>query len=327
MAGRLSNNPVIITALVIIVGSVMVYKSISIKNDSEKTSSNRWQPPDINSLNHSEMANLIRYGKELIANTAVYFGPKGKVDAISNGMNCQNCHLNAGTKLYGSNFALVSSTYPRYRDRSGKIESIEFRINECMERSLNGKKLDSLSPEMKAMVAYLKWVGKDIKKGARPAGTGMDELPLLNRAASAANGHVVYLSKCKICHGANGQGAFAADSIGYSYPPLWGENSYNVSAGMYRITKLAYFVKNNMPYKAGESASQLTDEEAWDVAAYINSMQRPQKFFPYDWPNINTKPVDYPFGPYADSFTETQHKFGPFNEIKKAKEKTQKKSP
>ena len=191
MAGRLSNNPVIITALVIIVGSVMVYKSISIKNDSEKTSSNRWQPPDINSLNHSEMANLIRYGKELIANTAVYLGPKGKVAAISNGMNCQNCHLNAGTKLYGSNFALVASTYPRYRHRSGKIESIEFRINECMERSMNGKALDSFSNEMKAMVAYLKWVGKDIKKGSQPEGTGMNELPWLNRAANAATGHII----------------------------------------------------------------------------------------------------------------------------------------
>ena len=189
-----------------------------------------------------------------------------------------------------------------------------------MERSLNGKKLDSSSREMQAMVAYLKWVGKDIKKGTHPTGTGMDELPLLNRAANAANGQIIYTGKCKICHGANGEGVPSPDSVGYNYPPVWGENSYNVSAGLYRITRLAYFVKHNMPYKIAD-ATPLTDEEVWDVAAYVNSMKRPQKFFTYDWPDIKTKPVDYPFGPYADSFTETQHKFGPFTEIKKAREK------
>ncbi|TRZ75539.1 MAG: cytochrome C, partial [Chitinophagaceae bacterium] len=32
-----------------------------------------------------------------------------------------------------------------------------------------------------------------------------------------------------------------------------------------------------------------------------------------------TKPVDYPFGPYADTFSEQQHKFGPFEPIVLAK--------
>ena len=325
--GRFSNTPYIITVIAIITGSVMLYKPVAnIGHNKINTATGSWLPPDINELNTSDSASLIRYGRELIANTAAYIGPKGNVAAASNGMNCQNCHLNAGTKLYGSNFALVASTYPKYRHRSGKIESIEFRINECMERSLNGKPLDSLSREMKAMVAYLKWVGKNIKKGTRPAGTGMDELPWLNRAANPSSGRTIYLNKCKVCHGANGEGVLSIDSAGYTYPPLWGENSYNVSAGLYRITRLAYFVKHNMPYKTADAAP-LTDEEAWDVAAFINSMKRPQKFFKYDWPNINTKPVDYPFGPYADSFTEIQHKLGPFYEIKKATEKLEKKSP
>jgi thiosulfate dehydrogenase len=63
---------------------------------------------------------------------------------------------------------------------------------------------------------------------------------------------------------------------------------------------------------------KLTDEEAWDVAAYIASQPRPQKFFSYDWKDIFKKPFDHPFGPYADNFSEQQHKYGPFELIKKA---------
>jgi thiosulfate dehydrogenase len=233
MKGRFSNDLIIITVLAVITGSVMVCKSLpSGKKKDPVTISreNLWQAPDIKSLDHSETANLIRYGRALIANTAAYLGPRGSVAPLSNGMNCQNCHLNAGTKLYGSNFALVASTYPKYRNRSGRIESIEFRINECMERSMNGKKLDSISREMQAMVAYLKWVGKDVPKGSRPEGAGIKELPWLNRAVNAEKGQFIYMNKCKICHGANGEGQSAPDSIGYRYPPLWGADSYNVSA-------------------------------------------------------------------------------------------------
>jgi thiosulfate dehydrogenase len=59
----------------------------------------------------------------------------------------------------------------------------------------------------------------------------------------------------------------------------------------------------------------LTDEQAWDIAAYINSMPRPEKRFKNDWPDISKKPIDLPFGPYADHFTEEQHKYGPYKEI------------
>jgi hypothetical protein len=108
-------------------------------------------------------------------------------------------------------------------------------------------------------------------------------------------------------------------------PPLWGNNSYNVSAGMFRISRLASFVKYNMPYNIIQETPQLTDEEAWDVAAFINTQARPKKLFDYDWSNISAKPIDYPFGPYADNFSPLQHKLGPFEEIKKQKALTQKK--
>src|SRR5258705_6604594 len=128
-----------------------------------------WHAADINLLPHTPDAEMIRYGRELIVNTSTYFGPKGTIAALTNGMNCQNCHMWAGTKSLGNNFAAVAANYPRYRDRSGKVESIEFRINDCMERSLNGKAIDSMSKEMRAMVAYFKWIGKEVPAKTKPA--------------------------------------------------------------------------------------------------------------------------------------------------------------
>jgi len=189
-----------------------------------------------------------------------------------------------------------------------------------MQRSMNGVALDSLSLEMKAMVAYLEWVGKDVPKSIRPKGAGTQTLSFLKRAANAQNGKMVYINYCQRCHAENGEGVLNTDGTTYTYPPLWGNDSYNVSAGLYRLSNLAGFIKSNMPY--GEVTwknPRLSDEEAWDVAAYISSQQRPVKLFSYDWPNVSKKPVDYPFGPYADGFTEVQHKYGPFDPIKNAK--------
>ncbi|MFT3932370.1 MAG: c-type cytochrome [Chitinophagaceae bacterium] len=278
-----------------------------------------WQAPDINTLGNDSAAQLIRYGKDLIVNTAQYLGPKGSVAFISNGMNCQNCHIDAGAKPYGNCFAAVASIYPVYRPRSGIKESIEYRVNDCLQRSLNGQTIDSSSKEMRAIVAYLKWIGKDVPKGQKPAGAGMRELDVLERAADPIKGKVVYESQCSRCHGANGEGQLRFDNIGYAYPPLWGPHSYNTAAGLYRISRLAAYAKDNMPFGiASHESPQLSNEQAWDVAAFINSQPRPAKKFAQDWPDIRKKSFDYPFGPYADGYQEKQHKYGPFAVIKKA---------
>jgi thiosulfate dehydrogenase len=280
-----------------------------------------WQAPDINLVPQTPEGDLIRYGRELLVNTSKYFGPKGMISSITNGMNCQNCHVEAGTRAFGNSFAAVAANYPQWRNRSGRIESIEFRINDCMQRSLNGKEIDSLSKEMRAMVAYFKWIGKDVPQKTRPAGSGIVEIPFMQRAADLQQGKGIFENKCQRCHGNHGEGIMFPDSTGYIYPPLWGMNSYNVSAGLYRISRLAAFVKYNMPFDQTQLSPQLTDEEAWDVAAFISSQPRPEKRFAGDWPKPETKPEDYPFGPYTDGFSEQQHKYGPFIPIKEAKEK------
>ena len=115
----------------------------------------------------------------------------------------------------------------------------------------------------------------------------------------------------------NGEGELYPDSVEYNYPPLWGPHSFNVSAAMYRITKMAGFVMANMPFEKRDSSDDITNEDAWDVSAYILSQPRPQKFFNGDWPDNKTKPFDYPFGPFNDSFSALQHKYGPFGAMKK----------
>jgi thiosulfate dehydrogenase len=293
--------------------------SIPIPPDAPIAVNKAWQAPDIASLGNDTASQLILYGRDLIAHTAKYLGPEGSVKIISNGMNCQNCHADAGAKPYGNCFSAVAANYPMYRGRSGINESIEFRINDCLQRSLNGKTIDSLSKEMRAMVAYLKWLGKDVPKGTKPAGAGLQELDFIKRAADPTKGKIIYSSQCSRCHGANGEGQPLFNNTEYAYPPLWGKNSYNVSAGLYRISRLASYAKDNMPYGiATHEKPQLSDEEAWDVAAFINSQPRPEKKFAQDWPKISKKSVDYPFGPYTDGFTELQHKYGPYDPIKKA---------
>lgn len=283
------------------------------------SSSNLWSPPDLAALPKDEAGALIRYGRDLIVHTADFLGPKGSVRPMSNGMNCQNCHLDAGTKPFGNNYSAVASTYPKVRARSGQMESIEKRINDCFERSLNGSSLAEDSREMKAMVAYMKWLGTGVPAGDQPNGVGLVKLTYLERPASVENGRLLFAQKCVVCHGENGQGIGNKEGSAWIYPPLWGEKSYNTGAGLYRLSRFAGYIKANMPLGATFDNPQLTDEETWDIAAFVNSLPRPEKKFEADWPDISKKPIDHPFGPYADSFDEVQHKYGPFKPIEESR--------
>jgi thiosulfate dehydrogenase len=216
----------------------------------------------------------------------------------------------------------VFSTYPKFRARSGSEENIYKRVNDCIERSLNGSRtLDTNSREMQAIYAYMKWLGTNVPKGISPKGSGLAELAYLERPADPVNGEAIYIRSCQRCHGMNGEGLPVTDGSGYIYPPLWGDHSYTTAAGLFRLSRFAGFVRWNMPFDAPENTSYLTDEESWDVAAFVNSRPRPHKVIASDWPDIKGKPFDHPFGPYADPFTEEQHKFGPFVPIIEAKKK------
>ena len=308
---------------------IIVFRQPSNGSSKSTDSSQVYMAPDTN-FNHvwtapsdwrmmyldSSEKDLVQYGRELIAHTSEYLGPKGSVLQMSNGMNCQNCHLNAGTQPWGNNYFAVQSTYPKFRARSGTLENQIKRVNDCFQRRLNGKALDSTGREMRAILAYIKWLGNDVEKDKIPRGSGIFKLKGMKRACDPAKGLDVYVAKCQSCHQADGEGLLASDGKSYTFPPLWGKNSYNHGAGLFRISNFAGYVKYNMPQGTTYENPVLTDEEAWDVAAYVNSMPRPSKDLSMDWPKIAKKPFDHPFGPYVDPFSEEQHKFGPYKPIK-----------
>ncbi len=274
-----------------------------------------WKAPAESTIPNDEYGNMVRYGRELIKNTAKYFGPNGSVARISNGMNCQNCHLDAGTKTFGNNYSVFFASYPKKSARSGKMAEATERIADCFQRSLNGKVPDLSGKEVQAMLAYMKWLGSEQEKGKKAFGSGTEKLKYMDRAADPKKGGLVYLNKCQSCHGAHGEGIETEDKLAYVYPPLWGAHSYNDGAGMYRISNFAGFVKNNMPFGISYPDAQLSDEEAWDVAAFVNSQPRPHKEQKNDYPDRTKKPIDAPYGPYLDGLPELQHKYGPFQPI------------
>ncbi|MEZ4910262.1 MAG: hypothetical protein R2774_05320 [Saprospiraceae bacterium] len=112
-------------------------KTVTVREDKlpEVKQDDFWHPMQVESIQNADQKALVTYGKELIQNTSTYFGPKGSISSISNGMNCQNCHLNAGTAVFGNNYGSVASLYPKMRARSGSLETIPKRINDCFERS------------------------------------------------------------------------------------------------------------------------------------------------------------------------------------------------
>jgi thiosulfate dehydrogenase len=201
-----------------------------------------WVAPDSAAIPAGSAGNLIRYGQDLIVRTGYYYGPAGVVSRISNGMNCQNCHLDAGRRPWGNNFGGVRSSYPKFKERRGAVEDIAQRIADCFERSLNGIAPDTSSREVRAMIAYLEWIGTGVPKGKKPAGSGIAAISYLQRAADPAKGKQLYGLKCQTCHGPEGAGLKDKDGRAYIYPPLWGDYSYNTGASFYRLSRLAGFL-------------------------------------------------------------------------------------
>lgn len=269
----------------------------------------------------SQKGKLIYYGYQLIANTSYYLGPHGTVAKIANGLNCQNCHLEGGTRPFAYNFGKVFATYPKYRARNDQVQSLYDRINDCMHRSMNGPSLDTGSTEMKAMYAYIEWLDKDIPAHVVRGGTSVSPLPYMDTAANIQTGRQLFVAKCQSCHGKNGEGQINPAKTGYDSPPLWGPDSYNDGAGMFRLTKIAAFVMNNMPFGTDYHHPELTVQEAWNVGAYVNSQPRPHYDQSGDWQDLKQKPIDYPYGPYTDGYSETQHKYGPYQPIIAAAQK------
>lgn len=293
---------------------------------AEGASSAAWAPPLMKEVPQGEAGDLIRYGALLMTDTYAQLGAEVKEEKMrfsGNALNCTSCHLDSGAKQFGLPWMGVSQAYPQYRGREDKVQGLEERINGCFERSLNGKAMAVDGREMKAMVAYVNWLSKDLPKDVFGLGTPKYEGP--NRKADVKIGGEAYNRFCMSCHDDDGNGyqSMSAGASGsHVVPALWGANSYNNGAGMNRLLTTAAFIHSNMPLGTPWNRPAITNEDAYDIAAYLSSKERPQMIgLEKDYPKLDKKAVDCPYPPYADIFSQEQHQFGPFQAIKAAQQK------
>ena len=206
---------------------------------------------------------------------------------VGNSLRCASCHLKEGLQPNAMPWVGAYARFPQYRPRSGKVDLIEDRINDCFRRSMNGRALDPSGRDMRDIVSYFAFLSSGIPVGVEMEGQGLPKLQPLR--GDLTRGATVFVSTCTRCHGATGQGTALA-------PPLWGARSYNVGAGMARINTAASFIHSLMPI---DRAQQLTPQQAFDVATYINTRPRPN--FPpkvHDFPRGGKPPdADYHFLP------------------------------
>ena len=288
--------------------------------ESFKIDLTRWTTPDIITVGDDPFETLVKYGHALFAQTANEIGPMVSDRTkrfAGNNLACVNCHLQGGTRPYAMPLMGAWGQFPQYRAREGMVVTLEDRINGCMERSMNGHALPLESREMKAFSAYIRWLSTGVPDGAKLIGAGRLSVKEPARAADSGRGARVYAHLCAACHGPQGLGQRAQNGASYRFPPLWGPDSYNNGAGMSRLLTLAAYAMHNMPIGTTFGVPLLTDEDAYDVAAYIIGQKRPQKAdLEEDFPVRLQKPVDTPYGPYADGFTLAQHEYGPFGPIR-----------
>ena len=226
----------------------------------------------------------VRYGRQVLTQTQVFARAY-----VGNGLNCSSCHLEAGAKAYAAPWVGLWGMY-EYRARNAKVNTLQDRVNDCFERSMNGKALPLDSDEMRGILAYVWWLSREVPTGVDVRGRGFRRLRT-SRTPDPGRGQTLYAEKCSSCHGLDGHGRSGPNGE-YAFPALWGPKSFNIGAGMARVNTAAAFTKTNMPLGRDNT---LTDQEALDIAAYFTQQPRPD--FPAkirDWPK-GDKPKDVPY--------------------------------
>jgi thiosulfate dehydrogenase len=265
-----------------------------------------------------------RYGRDLIVHTAATIGPDASDPAkrfAGNGLECQSCHLEAGTKKFGLPLMGVWGLFPQFIGREDEVRTLEDRINGCMERSMNGRALPVDGLEMKAMLTYIRFISGGASTGHSVEGRSVPPLPLPQVAADPKHGAAVFAQICTVCHQPDGQGkrwdtVDAAQGHRYQFPPLWGPDSYNDGAGMARPITAAGFIRANMPNGADYSHPVLSVQDALDVAVFIDSQKRPHRTnLDRDFPDRALKPIDATYPPLLGPFPPEQHLAGPWPPI------------
>src|SRR5690554_456772 len=250
-----------------------------------------YRPPRARDMLEEENADRIIYGMRLLNETARLLP-----DNVGDGLNCNSCHMAQGKRPLGAPYINTVNDYPKFMPRAQDVLDLGERINGCFRRSMNGTPIDPDSVEMHAMIDYMDWLRGDVEKGTRVDIQNMEYFKVGQFTPDPVRGEEVYIQQCAACHGADGEG-MKDQFDDFIFPPLWGDESFNLSAGMARISRAAPFVLHNMPIGVSLDAPlgqiTLSKQDVVDVSAYFTVKPRPD--FPdkiYDWLNV-PRPPDF----------------------------------
>ncbi|WEN15658.1 c-type cytochrome [Rhodanobacter sp. AS-Z3] len=229
--------------------------------------SSAFSPPAESAIPDGPLGDVIRQGRDIFIDT-----PNHAKAYVGNGLSCSNCHVDAGRQANSAPLWGAYGVYPQYRKKTGKVNTFGERLQGCFRFSMNGKAPPLDSAEMVALETYAWWMSKGAPVGAKLAGAGYPKEGFKPpQPPDYARGEVVFKKTCVLCHGDDGQGQQVAGRN--VFPPLWGPQSFNWGAGMHQIDNAAAFIKANMPFSRGDT---LSDQDAWDVAMYMDAHERPQ---------------------------------------------------
>ncbi|KDD11571.1 c-type cytochrome [Bordetella bronchiseptica] len=223
-------------------------------------------PPAADAIPDNEFGKVVREGEQIFLHT-----PQRAAKFVGNDLTCASCHLDAGRRADSAPMWAAYVLYPAYRAKNGHVNTLAERLQGCFRYSMNGESPPADDPTLVALQSYMYWLASKAPTGVKLAGQGYRKLPAPPQKPDYLRGKTAYAQYCAVCHGAEGQGQ--KNGQHWVFPALWGEHSFNWGAGMHQIGNAAGFIKANMPLG---QAGLLSDQEAWDVAYFMNAHERPQ---------------------------------------------------
>jgi thiosulfate dehydrogenase len=212
-----------------------------------------------------KLGEVVRLGEAIVNQTSTH--PLSK-PFVGNQLNCTSCHLDAGRHPQAASFVGAAAAYPAFSPRESAVITLEDRILNCFIRSQNGSRPPNGGDVSVAIAAYITWLSQGTPIGMNPdAPLGPNHVTKLDVERLMPNpdqGKLLYEDRCAYCHADDGSGSDDG-------PPVWGDESFNDGAGLSKLPKMASWLKVAMPLDDAD----LTDQEAVDLAAFINSHDRP----------------------------------------------------
>jgi thiosulfate dehydrogenase len=233
----------------------------------ESRSANGLFHPSDEPIPDDDFGRVVQLGRAIFENTSQY-----AARYVGNDLRCSSCHLDAGRRVGSAPMWAAYVSYPAWRAKNDHVNTYAERLQGCFQYSMNGRAPPLGDPVLVALESYSYWMARGAPLDPDIPGRGYAKPGKPPLPADAARGARVYTRSCELCHGSDGAGQ--RDNTGAAaFPALWGNNSYNWGAGMVSVANAAAFIKGNMPLSQGNT---LSDQDAWDVAQFVDSHERPQ---------------------------------------------------